>query len=108
MSSNLIAAFNFVSKVNSRSMTIQRLGQTAQESIIVTPSNYFRNFAMPEEITSTGREFVITAEELSKTSIAEIKKGDRLTDPVFGLMMVDSTREIIITGSVAGYRVRTS
>lgn len=108
MSSNLIAAFNFVSKVNSRSMTIQRLGQTAQESIIVTPSNYFRNFALVEDVTSVGREFVVTAEELAKTSLTEIKKGDRLTDTVFGLMMVDSIREIVITGVIAGYRVRTS
>ena len=77
--------------------------------IRVTPSNYFRNLAAPEEIVIEGREFVISKQNLDSVYFPAPKRGDRITDPDIGLSVISEVREMFdFGGAIIGYRIRSS
>jgi hypothetical protein len=103
-------AFNTLLMYQSRQMTIERPGGVGPLPVKVSPSNYFRNLAGPEEVVIEGREFVISKEALIQSTFPlPLKRGDRLKDVEIGLCVISEIREIFgFGGSVLGYRIRTS
>lgn len=99
-------AFNSILKMNQRPVSMTRPGGTTI-STYITPSNYFRNLAAPSDITIEGREFIISFNDLGSFGVP--KKGDRITDPAMGVLVLSEVREMFGIGSeLLGYRVRTS
>ena len=106
MSISIINAYKWALKINQRLMTIYAVG-SAPQNIYVTKSNYSRKMELPEEISTKGREYIITLENLAKTSYSVPKKGYKLNDSVLGYATIIEVNEMIILGQVVGYRVRT-
>jgi hypothetical protein len=101
-------AFNYALSIISRKVTFERPGVIDEIEIVVSPSNYQRKLAGPEDVTVSGREFVISARLLKSKGITEVKEGDRITDPEYGLRMVTDVKELYDLGAnVIGFRVRT-
>lgn len=90
-------------------MTIERPGSIAAVSIKVTPSNYSRNLAGPEEVVIEGREYVISKHTLDLVNYPVPKRGDRLKDTELGVNVISEVKEIFgFGGAILGYRVRCS
>lgn len=107
MSNKLVDAFNTIIKLQGRSGTIERYGEFAAIDIKFAPANYVRNLSAVEETTITGREFVIPLTSLEGTDYNPPKKGDIVTDAQLGEDTLIYVEDLIILGSVAGWRVRT-
>lgn len=109
MSSNLGNAFNQLLGIHFRNVTITRPGTIAPVAIKITPSNYSRNLAGPEEMVIEGREYVVTKHALEASSFPTPKRGDRITDPEMGTHVVSEVRELIgFGGAILGFRLRCS
>jgi hypothetical protein len=109
MSSNLTNAFNHLLGIHSRKVTIERPGIVPAVEIKVTPSNYSRNLAGPEETIIDGREFVITLSALSSVNFPTPRRGDRIKDPDMGTHVISEVRELVgFGGAILGFRVRCS
>ena len=104
----LANAFNTLLSLHSRTVTLERPG-VKTVTIKVTPSNYFRNLAGPEEIVIEGKEFVISKTFLDAVEFGVPKRGDRITDAQTGLAVISEVREMFaFGGTIIGFRVRTS
>lgn len=103
-------AFNQMLSIYKREVTLTRLGAGGfSVTVNISPSNYMRNLETVEEVTSAGREFVISKNELTKNSIARLKKGDKLIDEEIGTMTISEIREMFdINGEIMGFRLRIS
>jgi hypothetical protein len=109
MSNDLASAFNHLLSIHSRTVSISRPGGAGPYEIKVTPSNYSRNLAGPEEIKIDGREFVITKGALDAVAFPVPRRGDRLVDPDMGTHVISEVRELLgFGGAILGYRVRCS
>lgn len=110
MSGNLSSAFNQLLGIHFRNVTMERPGSgIAAVAIKVTPSNYSRNLAAPEEIVIEGREYVITKSALELAPFPVPKRGDRIKDAELGTHVISEVRELFgFGGSILGYRVRCS
>jgi hypothetical protein len=107
--SNLANAFNQLLGIHFRTVTITRPGGPGPFTIKITPSNYSRNLAGPEEIAIEGREYVVAKAALDAVSFPMPKRGDRLTDPDLGTHVVSEVRELLgFGGAIVGYRLRCS
>jgi len=107
MSFNLVATFNQALKVQSKDMTYYQVLTDTEITLAVSPSNYFRNHALLEEMSSEGREFVISKEIIDLSAITgPPKKGDRIIHADLGNFTIREIRELLILGDIAGYRVR--
>ena len=104
----LTNAFNMALKLTARTMTLTRPGVVGSYSILVSPSNYSRNFQGPEEMVVTGAEFVVSVYNLQQSGFPNtLKRGDWLTDSVMGKMAITEVDEMIgLGGTILGYRVR--
>lgn len=103
-------AFHQLLSIHSRTITLERKGHQTV-TIKATPSNYYRNGAGPDEVVVEGREFVISAEALTKAGWTQgaLKRGDRIIDADLGTLMIVEPREMFgFGGSIIGYRVRTN
>jgi len=100
-------AFNYIISLQGRVVQLERYPD-APISLTMAPSNYFRNFASLEETVIEGREFVVSKKELESKSAEIPKRGDVIIDPELGDSTISEVREMVILGSVAGYRIRTS
>lgn len=107
MSLNPEAAFNKILSLQARTVTLDDLETNTQISISAAPSNYFRHMAGPEETFAIGREFVVSKKNLSGTSLPLPKRGMRIIDSELGNNTIIEVREMIILGTVVGYRLRT-
>lgn len=105
MSNMMGDAFHFALAFNRKKMKIFRPTMD-EKDVWVTPSNYFRNLAMPEEIVSEGREYIVSKKDLLETGYQSIKRGDKFIDPDFGVNSVVEIRDILILGEVLGFRIR--
>ena len=109
MSSSLADAFNNLLGIHFRTVTLERPGTIAPVSIKVTPSNYSRNLAGPEEITIAGREYVIAKANLEAVSFPFPRKGDRIKDTETGTHVISEVKELYgFGGAILGYRVSCS
>ena len=106
---SILKAFNYILKLQSRPMTIHNLETDTQYTNVgMAMSNYFRNLRTIEEMTSEGREFVVSKSELDRAGITELKKGFKIIDNNFGVMTIkDVPKDLIILGKIVGYRIRT-
>jgi hypothetical protein len=78
-------------------------------AIKLSPSNYSRLLASPEETVVTGREFVVSKNILDAVFFPNIKRGDRIIDPQLGANTVTDVKEMHgLGGIIMGYRIRTS
>ena len=101
-------AFDTLLKVHSREVTIERPGVIQPQDIRVTPSNYSRNLQGPEEVTITGKEFVISKKSLDAVEYPAPRKGDRIADEELGEDIITDVREMYdFGGKIIGFRVRT-
>jgi hypothetical protein len=100
--------FNLALSLVGRSVTLERPGVMSPISIKIASSNFFRDFATVEEVTVSGREFVISFNDLRGTTYERLRKGDRLTDALMGTLIIAEIREIFGTGDLLGYRIRTN
>jgi hypothetical protein len=104
----LSAAFNLLLSKHGRSVQIFRDDELTAVSIRVTPANYFRNLAAPEEIIVEGYEFVVSKSVLQAANFPKPKRGDVIKDPEIGYRTISEVREMFdFGGSIMGYRVRT-
>ena len=102
-------AFNFMVSMQGREVTILRPGTELSATVKIAPSNYSRNLQAPSEIVITGREFVLPKSYLDNGKFPPPKRGDRMSDPEFGIMIISDINEMFdIGGSTIGYRIRTS
>lgn len=107
---SLASAFNLVLSIHAKNMTILRKGAPdITATVMVAPSNYFRNLEGPSETVIPGREFVLSKASLDSGSYPKPIRGDRLVDVELGTLVISEVREMFDLGSsVIGYRVRTS
>jgi len=105
MSANMVAAFNFIIKLQGRDVTLD-IDNTIY-SIKLAPSNYFRKLAMIEEVVEEGYEFVISKTNLDSVSAPEPKRGDVIIDSVTGDNSIVEVKPLFALGELLGYRVRT-
>lgn len=104
----LSSAFNALLGSHGRQVTIERPDVVAAVTIRVTPSNYFRNLAGPEETIVEGSEFIISKKVLVEVNFPPPQRGDVISDPELGFRIVAEIREMFdFGGSIMGYRIRT-
>lgn len=110
MSANLANAFRQLLGIHSRTITLERLGTVPLSvTVKVTPANYSRNLAGPEEIIIEGREYVVAKGNLDDVSFPMPKRGDRIKDPDIGVHVISEVRELYgFGGTIIGYRLRCS
>lgn len=112
MVDSLSNAFNALLFIHSRVVTIEhpgRLTSLGPVSIKISPSNYFRNLAGPEETVITGSEFVVSKAVLDAAGFPAPRRGDRIEDPETGIAEITEVRPMHNLGaSIMGYRCRTS
>lgn len=107
MSFNLEGAFNQALSVQSKAMTYYQVSTDTEVTIDAAPSNYFRNFAMAEDMVSEGREFVISKKVFDATILlGQPVRGDRLIHADLGNYNITEVREMLSMGSIIGYRLR--
>jgi hypothetical protein len=106
--SNLANAFNRLLGLHFRTVTLTRPGG-ASVTVKMTPSNYSRNLAGPEEMIVEGREFVVAKANLDAVSFPMPKRGDRIADAALGTHVVSEVKELLgFGGAIIGYRIRCS
>jgi hypothetical protein len=103
---NLIAAFEAILAIQSREVTLHDMDTPLQATVQAANANYFRNLQGPEEMTTEGREYVISKSSLDSAGFSTPVKGWKLIDPLIGTNTIKEVREMIIFGEIAGYRVR--
>lgn len=110
MSFNPVEAFKTVLKIQEKDATLSRRGEIADTAIRIAPSNYFRHFDTLEEIPITGNEFVLDKEQLTGTGFESTgpKRGDVLVSAIYGTLMLEEIKPLIIFGNLVGYRIRTN
>lgn len=105
-------AFNSLLSVHARTVTLTRRvagGPNLTGQVKVTPANYYRKLAGPDEIIIEGREFVIAKDALTEIGFTNLRRGDVLTDADMGNMVIDTVREMYdLGGGIIGYRVTTA
>jgi hypothetical protein len=105
-------AFNSLLAVHARTVTITRRlnpGPNLTGTVKITPANYFRKLAGPDQVIMEGREFVITKDALTEAGFTNLRRGDIFNDPEMGNLMADSIREMYdLGGAIIGYRFTTS
>ena len=101
-------AFNTLTKIHSRTVTLKRLGSPDLTTTCrITPSNYFRNLEGPSHTTIKGREFVMSLDSISAPFSPVLKRGDKLEDIQLGNMAIDEIIEMYdFGGAIMGWRVR--
>jgi len=101
-------AFNTLTKIHCRDVTLKRLGSPDQTTTCrITPSNYFRNLEGPSHTTIRGREFVIPLDSIATKFSPVLKRGDKLVDTQLGSLAIDEIIEMYdLGGEILGYRVR--
>lgn len=89
-----------------RYMTLEKADFSQTTLIKTAPSNYFRNMAMPEEVISESREFIISKDSLGV--FGDPSRGDRLIDDDLKINTIREIKEMYdLGGAVIGFRVRT-
>ena len=106
MSFNLEGYFNQGLAIQAKSITYYQVSTDTEFTIDVSPANYYRNHAMLEEMTSEGREYVISKIVFNNTITGQPVKGDRIISSDTGNHTITEIREMIIFGNIVGYRVR--
>lgn len=102
-------AFHYLIKLHSREVVIKRPGTPYAGNILLSPSNYFRNLAGPEETVIEGREYIVSKLNLDQAAFPIPKRGDRIEDPELGIYVISEVRELFdFGGGVIGFRIRTS
>jgi hypothetical protein len=105
---SLEASFNFMLNLHKRAVKLSRPA-VMEVDIFVTPSNYTRFLAGPEEISMQGREYIISKTNLIASGFPALKKGDRITDSELGTYPIAEIKEMFdLGGNIIGYRVRTN
>jgi len=106
-------AFNYLLGKHCRTVSIVRFmdpddGPDLTATITISPANYGRNIAGPEEIVTYGKEYVVRKMALVGTSFTTLKRGDQITDPELGLLMIEEVKPMYdFGGDILGYRIRT-
>lgn len=103
-------AFNFALKLTETPCTITRTSYNAADIVInakVSISNYFRNRELMEEVTTKGREYIISTKYIGGSALVSLQKGDIINIPKYGSFSIVEVREMNgLGGEVLGYRVR--
>jgi hypothetical protein len=91
-------------------MIISRPSPAISGTIKCAPSNYFRNLDVEQNITSKGREYVVSKNDLNLIAGFGIpKRGDTLVDAELGRMVLSEVREMYdLGGAILGFRLRTT
>jgi len=108
---SLQGAFDATLRMKQRPMTITRTGVDGFEDleIMVSPANYFRNGAAVEDTVVAGREFVVSTTSLTLAGIEVLRRGDRITDPLLGLIIIVEVEPMFGLGStILGWRIRSA
>lgn len=106
----LAAAFNILIQMHNRPMDLSRPGTALTGKVKCAPSNYFRNIDVEQNITSKGREYVVSKPDVDLIAGFGIpKRGDVLVDPDLGRMVLSEIRELHdFGGAIIGFRLRTT
>jgi len=107
MSFNLEGAFNQAVALQSKEMTFYQVSTDAEVTMEMAPGNYFRNQTILEESVSKGREFVISKKVFDATTLTGApERGDRVISSDLGNFSIKEVREMVVMGTIVGYRVR--
>lgn len=108
MCSMLTDAFDMGLSIVEKDATWIRPSEVLTYPIKVSLSNYSRNMLGPEEITMTGREFVVSKRRLENIVFYPMVRGDIIVVDEYGDNHVTDVREMPgLNGEVLGFRVRT-
>jgi hypothetical protein len=112
MSNPLESAFGALTNIAKRKsatpIQIERKGKLPKESIEISMSNYGRNSEVAGEIVNPGFEFVVTKENLYKTTnYRTIQRMDMIHDPELGILTVSYVKPLFAMGELIAWRVQT-
>ena len=109
MSNFLSDAFNLALSITQINATWIRPGVVDEIDIKVSVSNYSRNKLGPEEISMSGREFVVPMSQIEGKALFPLKKGDTLAITGYGDNHIDEVTIMNgLNGEILGFRIRTS
>lgn len=94
-------AINFIIDLQGISVTIREMSSTTDYVVTAAQSNYFRKPMIDEQITGSGRSYVISAKDLGFVP----SRGDRFlitSTEYYSIAQVDEMRAF---GNILGYRL---
>jgi hypothetical protein len=104
-------AFDFVFSLKAKTYEVTDRDTPATYSLKLAPSNFFRDFAGPEQVSYPGREFVVSGTAITEAAITNgLKKGfvikDTQTNEIY---IIEEIREMYeFNAKIVGYRIRTN
>jgi hypothetical protein len=99
-------AFNLILSLHKRPVTLSRPGGVTV-NINMSPSNYKRNLEVVNEVTTKGREYVVSKKTLDGVSFGVPKRGDIVSDGAVYEGVIYEVMELQnFGGAIMGYRIR--
>ena len=95
------SALNFIIKMQGITVQIKEMSTDTSYDVLAAQSNYFRKPLIDEQITGSGRSYVISARDLEFVP----KRGDRFlvtSTEYYSISQVDEMRAF---GEILGYRL---
>ena len=94
---------DYIISINGFDITIKELSTSTIHSIRCAQSNYFRKPQIDENITASGRQYVIS----TKSLIFVPRRGDSFRISSDEYYAIEDVEEMRAFGSVIGYRITT-
>lgn len=95
------SALNFIIKMQGIDVSIKEMSTSITYTLKAAQSNYFRKPVIDEQITGSGRSYVISAKDLP----FKLKRGDRFLITSTEYYSVSQVDEMRAFGVVIGYRL---
>jgi len=92
---------NSIINLHGIDVTIKSLESNVIYDLRAVISNYFRAPVVEEEIQSIGRQYIISAKDLTFTP----KRGDRFTISASQYFSISDVQEMVAFGQTIGYRL---
>jgi hypothetical protein len=99
--SNMRNALNFIISLNPIDVVIKTQSDQVEHSIKATQSNYFRKPIIDEQITGSGRSYVISSKDLTFVPT----RGDTFTISEYEYYGISDAQEMRALGTIIGYRL---
>lgn len=94
-------ALDYIIRLNGFDITIKEVKTSTIHSVRCAQSNYFRKPLIDENITGSGRQYVVSQTGLSFLP----RRGDSLRISVTEFYAIEDVEELRAFGNVIGYRI---
>jgi hypothetical protein len=92
---------NYVVSLQGIEVTLKRMSDSSETVMMAAQSNYFRRPLIDEQITGTGRSYVISAKDLGFIPT----RGDQFIIGPTEYYSIDQVDEMRALGKILGYRI---